>query len=786
MSFTYVLAVLKRRTRLLLSLALVGAALGGVLARLEEPTYEAKAVLRVANERRALIGEEGEGNVPASVGRTADPLNTMIQLVRSRSVVGAVVDSLGSRLVSRTPEFSTEFLQDISVDPRTPSDSIQVDFFQDRVRAKFGPRQVQAPYGEPLRLGLVTFTVASPPSVSSAVLGIMQREIAIDALLGGLAVTPRMGTDVVDVSYVSVDPTRAQQVVNYTVNEFRVMNSESATEKSRKRREFLAEQLAQTDSLLGAAQAELSSFRSRRQLASSRDRMSAEQAALLNLESRRAEMEADKETYAKLLQQLKAAGSGSQKDDLLQTIATSPAIGSNPTVDNLFTQLSTYQYRLDSLTTGPWRASESNPDVIQLRSLIGSTTNKLVSAVSGHVASLDARIGSLANLQRRGASSIEALPAMAEEEERLGRRVETLASMADGFRKEYQMARMAEAIEAGDVEIVDYAGRPYMPLLSSRGVKVGLGFVLGLMIGFGLAFMLESINTSIRRPEDLESMLLVPGLAVIPRLSPTPASDSRRRLGRGKTSPEQSRAAALGTLSQPFSVGTEAFRMLRTSLLWSDPGAHMKSLVVTSAGPGEGKTLTAANLAVSFAHDGMRVLLVDCDVRRPRLHNLFRVPRGPGLMELLTPSNGHGPGGLQSLTYEGHEDEIAPVLRNTPVRGLSLLTCGALPTNASSLLSGPRMRALMERLGREFDLIVLDTPPVLATADAGIMASLADGVLLVVRAGHTDRAAAQRANQQLSHVGAKIVGTVLNDPGGEVKHFGEYYYPYDYSVDEKA
>ena len=225
--------------------------------------------------------------------------------------------------------------------------------------------------------------------------------------------------------------------------------------------------------------------------------------------------------------------------------------------------------------------------------------------------------------------------------------------------------------------------------------------------------------------------------------------------------------------NQTFSIGIEAFRNLRTSLIWSDGGEALKSLVVTSAAPGEGKTLTAANLAVTLAYDGLRVLLVDCDIRRPRVHGLFRMPRSPGLMELLTAAR-------TSDTGMSPEEAI----RETSVAGLSVLTCGALPSNAANLLSGTRMRALLQELQEHYDIIVLDTPPVLATADAGIVASLTDGVLLVVRAGSTDRNAAQRAYQQLANVGARVVGTVLNDPGGQVAKEGDYYYPYDYAAEE--
>jgi polysaccharide biosynthesis transport protein len=361
---------------------------------------------------------------------------------------------------------------------------------------------------------------------------------------------------------------------------------------------------------------------------------------------------------------------------------------------------------------------------------------------------------------------------MAEEEMRLTRRVDALAKMADDLRGDFQRARMAEAVEAGDVEVVALAPLPSTPLLSIRALKVVLGLFLGLALGMIIAYILEALNTAVRRPEDLEAVLQVPGLAVIPRItdgSRNAQSHFRRLLGSGKSS-----HAAVGsplTGNQTFSIGIEAFRNLRTSLIWSDGGEALRTLVVTSAAPGEGKTMTAANLAVTLAYDGLRVLLVDCDIRRPRIHGLFQLPRAPGLMELLRTST---------------DPDVPPprAIRETPVARLSVLTCGALPVNAANLLSGTRMRVLLGELQEQFDIIVLDTPPVLATADASIVASLTDGVLLVVRAGATDRNAAQRACQQLANVGARVVGTVLNDPGGEVAKEGDYYYPYDYAAQE--
>ena len=787
-SLRQMFGVLRRHYRVVLALTVLGVFTAGFMVYKSPASYQAQATLRLAGERRALTGQI-EGPAP-DISRSTDPILSVLELIQSRGVMGAVVDSLGLRLTSITEDFGTSLLDGIGVDSQATSDTIFATFYQNGVKANLGDREARARYGETLNLGPVRFSVISRPSLPSANLYVVPREMAIDRLLAGVLVTQRPGTDIIDVRYYSGNARRSQRVVNSTVLAFQRLNILSAKQKSQRRREFLEGQQKQTDSLLTRVQADLAAFRSRQQLASSQNALDAQQTSMLALEARRSELEADRTTFAALLAQVKRGGEAGESE-ALRALASSPALADNPTVSNYYRQIDILQYRLDSMTTGPWKAAPTNPDLVQLKSLITSVKGQLRQAVASHISTLDARIGSLRDLRARSGASLQVLPAMAEEEARLTSRVQTLTSTSDQVRQEYQRARMSEEVEAGDVDIVNLADAPYAPILVAAPLKLSLGLLLGFLLGMGGAFLLEAMNTAVRRPEDLELALNVPGLAVIPRLTPS-AQPARRLgglLGSGKKA-EPGSERSLGAVSQPFSVGLEAFRMLRTSLIWCEQGDQMKTLVVTSAAPGEGKTLTAANLSVTFAYDGLRVLLIDCDVRRPKLHGLFQVPRAPGLMELLTPTTA-ATNGIESLSFDPGQGRtessraIAEVIRPTKIRGLSLLPCGALPTNASNLLSGVRMRALLHELAENFDLVILDTPPVLATADAGILASLADGVLLVVRAGQTDRLAAKRAHQQLVNVKARVVGTVLNDPGGEVSQYGDYYYPYDYAVEEQ-
>ena len=380
-SFRQAVAVVRRRMQLILAITAVGAALGLFLASRDPTTYRASAMLRMAGERQNITGDEGD--VSPNI-RSADPMLSIIELLRSRAVAGVVVDSLGLQVVSLTPEFSVEDLDQVKVDPRAAGDSVLVAFREDGVSARRGERAVTATYGQLVNLGVVQFIARSRPATETVTLGIRSRESAIDALLVGLLVTRREMTDVIDVAFVAEDPRTAQKVVNSTVQAFQMLNVQWARERSRRKSEFLAEQLAKNDSLLELAQAGLSSFRSRQQLASSRDKLAADQAALLQLDGQRAQLDADRQTFGVAARAAQVEGRGLARRGA-PGAGHVPGDGRQPEHRRALPAAAQVPapHRLDD--DRPLACLGHNPDLIQLRALTRSTQDQLVQAVSSHM-----------------------------------------------------------------------------------------------------------------------------------------------------------------------------------------------------------------------------------------------------------------------------------------------------------------------------------------------------------------------------------------------------------------
>jgi capsular exopolysaccharide synthesis family protein len=750
-------AALKRRYWLILVLALIGMGSAAYVAYKSEPLYSSNTVLQLEEERAAPSG--GLAGLAASLGGGGGTVQAQIQLIRSRLLAGVVVDSLGLRLQRevndrlRTTHQPTAIVREVQIPDHVPPMELRFRFGS-VVKVQGGGERVEAAYGAPIAIGGLRFTVPQHPGRDELTMHVVPRDQAINRLLRSIRVFSRDGTNVLDIVVTGYDSAITQQIADVTAEVYRQYTSQRARESAEQRRRFVWEQLETAEQLLLETQEELTAYRQRERLYSSIAEAGMATTGRAELEMRRAELDAQLRVHDSLLRTLERGG---DINTVLQMAAASPSTLNNPGTQLLYEQLSMQQMRRDSLRSGPYRRSVDDPDVVALDSIIAATQTRLLANTRSQVETLRAQLSAMDMIRMRTDSLMAHIAVTEPEEVRLVLRMEAIGEAAKELRERYYTAGMLEAGATDRVTVLDRA-LPGDPSGAGLFRSLLLGLVFGLMVGSAGAIAWDQMKRSIRRRDELEGVLQVRGLGVIPQL---PGGNGRKMLpGARHPLPNggpTSRGRLVATSRIP-SAGTEAFRMLGTNLILSQPVESLRSLVVTSAVPGEGKTTTAANLAVAFAQRGQRILLVDGDLRRAELHGIFGVSRDPGLADLLLGTGEEG-----------------ACIRETDVPGLSLLPAGTVPLEAlTDPIASGALRPLLDGLQQRFDLVLVDAPPVMVTANATILATHADGVVVVVRADHSRPEIAREAIQQLTAVGANVVGAVLNDADPPVDDGGYY------------
>jgi len=314
---------------------------------------------------------------------------------------------------------------------------------------------------------------------------------------------------------------------------------------------------------------------------------------------------------------------------------------------------------------------------------------------------------------------------------------------------------VTKADRPNEVSIENPSRYPHEPVGPARFRNIILAFILSFAAGVGLAFLLDFLDDSVKTVDDVDRYIHLPALALIPDIS----TERPRLKGSTANAGVAGTSTALALIEDVRSAVSESYRHLRTSLLLSTAGQAPRTILVTSSQPSEGKTTTGVNTAVMLAQTGADVLIIDCDLRRPRLHIHFNLSNSQGL--------------TNCLSGESDLDGLLQSYEKLP--NLKILTSGPVPPNPAELLGSDEMRNVLASLSERFAHIIVDSPPVISFTDAAILSTLVDGVILVVHGGHSSRAVVRRAKQQLLDVGAHIFGIVLNKVKLEAE---DYYYGY--------
>lgn len=395
---------------------------------------------------------------------------------------------------------------------------------------------------------------------------------------------------------------------------------------------------------------------------------------------------------------------------------------------------------------GPGRAAELANAIAE--EFIHQNTALQEARFAESLENIKLQIGDLSGLMQGTQQQLEVLR---EDPKADAAEIARLESILAGYRttyselvQTYEKMRLSAAQSMDSVTLFELAQPPSAPIRPQPLNNMGLAVAAGLVVAIALAFLIEYLDDTIKTPEEVRDSLGLGTLGAIPSLN-----------GEG---------GELVVVEDPSALITEAFRKVRTNLWFANVDRPLHTILVTSPNPVEGKSFIAANLATAIAQSGRRVILVDADLRRPRLHRLFQIRPQSGLTQSLLDGD-----------LKGH-------LLESPVENLMFLPAGPLPPNPTELLASQRMADALEELRRLADVVVVDTVPVLPLADSLVLAPRADGVILVMEAGKTRRAAARQAVESLAHAGANLVGAVLNKaPGRDSGYYYYYYYDDTYS-----
>ena len=735
----YFFVILKRKW-LILSLVLVVTSLVTIQAYRQPSIYEAATTIRIEAKPQSPLQT---GQIVISTAPDPSFWNTQLKLLENPSLARQVILTLnlqkdpafvgGQAQSSIFASLKRIFSRDKAVVPATTSGTENQPVGEEQMNERqFTPEELA---------GLEPYE---------------------DAIIGNLTVEPVIGTNLVNIRYRHTNPALAQKIANTLADVFVTNNLERQELGNSKVETLLMQEIAKyQDKVKKEGDA---------RFAFARDNdLPLDNAPGNNLESVRVQ------TYSQQL--LAAENERRNKLAAYEAAKTASDPFSNPTVqkDERIIELRKKLSELrDKETALLQKYTPEWPDVKQIQAQIKQLQEELAQAPKEVLASMKSAADAAEKQQR----SLEAAYLKQHNvTTQQTKNIVQLAAMTQELTTDQQylntllQKRRELSATSGQggtsVSVSNYGRLPHEPVGPARLRNIVIAFILALTAGIGFAFLLDFLDDTVKSVDDVDRYIRLPALALIP------AARNEKRL-RGEPPPNPNDATALAMVNDVRSPIAESYRHLRTSLLLSSAGTPPRTILVTSSQPSEGKTTTAINTAFMLAQTGAQVLIIDCDLRRPRLHAHFNLSNARGLTNCLSGESND----LDSLiqTYDKQPN-------------LKLMPSGPIPPNPAELLGSEEMRRLLVTLSEKFTHIIVDSPPAISFTDASILSTFVDGVILVVHGGRSSRAVVRRAKQQLLDVGAHIFGVVLNNVKIEAHdyHYAGYYSGYyrsDYYSDE--
>lgn len=727
------------------------------------PTYQGLTSIRIDKSRSAIPMIDALQDLSGG-----SEISTEMAELKSRTLAEDVVDAQDLHVRVTTPRREPRSNLFASIEaPRTAREGeyqlTRADGNTFELRTGKGdPRIVRI--GQPFSAGDLTLVLAPAAAEQDEIsLTVEPFQVAVrdfDTQLG--VIRPDREAGIVEVRYQSTDRQLARDVPNEVANRFISRRQRNITSQARSTVSFLQEQIDTLAHQLRAFESGLQQFREGESVVSLEAEGEAQVKRLADFQANRDVLNAERSSLQRLLDEVTSerSRSGASASPFRRLIGF-PTLLSNPVASELLGSLNDLENMRSELLM---RRTADDPDVMILSDRIRDIENQIASLTATYLQGLNNRVQSLDATLAGFSAELRRIPAKEIQLARLRRQARVSEDLYVTLQQRMKESEIMAASQDPSVRIVDPAILPLKPIKPNVPLSIGLALLLGALLGGLIAYVREHLDTTIHTREELQNESgMVPVLGLIPRIeAETVSGNGAHRIWRRarQVDPHADRRSRLVAGRDPRAAAAEAFRSLRTNIVFSRPEQAPKTIVFTSAAPGDGKSTNAANLVITLAQQKLRCIIVDADMRRGAMHQAFEVAQKPGLSDYLL-------GGV-SL-----EEVIRPIELNGA--RFDFIPTGTLPPNPAELLAAPRMQALLEHLDGKYDAVIFDAPPLNVVTDAALLGSRADGVILVVRAGITDRNGLRYAFAQLNAVHAKVIGCLLNDVDAKRERlYGEY------------
>ena len=697
---------------------------------IQKPQYESYATLLIEDVNPRVLTTIQD---VITVDRTVDFFNTQFEIIKSRSVAEEVVDTL--QLHKRANKEEDEIVKKIKFILGTPSRLVS--------KAKNAITQ------------LIDYTAGSskPSVVTKGAVPYdpleIRRQTVIDQFQSALIVKPREGTKLVDIGVRGDNPEDVAKQANIATQVYIRQNLEKKLDVARKAVVWLNKEEATLRERVRNAELALQDFRERNKLVSL-DLEERQNIVLQNLSTLNSTyMEAQKQ---RLELQSRIANLNNLVKNDFDNLENYPDILSNEAIKKLRAKFLESKYEYNNLSKS---FTDKHPRMSLIKSQLQETKRQIGEEIRNIINSMQLNLNTLVEKENTTNSALNEQKNHVLDLKNdlitfnsLKHELEITKDLYLTVSKRVREAKLTEALETNNVKIIQQALIPSLPVPSRGTLKLVLGIIAGFGLGTGIAFVSDYLDRRFKSASDIERNLGIPLLGIIPHYKFRKRKDSQ-----------------LITLLEPWSPASEAYRSIRTWIQLSAPKA-LQVLLITSAVPHEGKSTTAANLAVTYAQLGRKVLLIDADLRRPTIHRIFNLGNRLGLTDILT--------------GKAHWEET---LQNTQIDNLKVLLAGPILPNPAELLSTGQLSQLLHGLKGSFDTIICDSPVQLSIPDVAIIVPDMDGVLLIHCPSRVNKEQVMETKKLLERAGANIVGIVLNNINKkDQQHYYSYYHDYSYSA----